>query len=192
MKEKIKISKRDFTKLTILMADTGFCVIQGMPMCEGDCDKCLETELLKLVELEETNSKDQIEIYRKRLEAKVQLFGLSDERTIKESQNLNNILNQYNKNKDLKLNKLNKLNLKNFVLADEGIKLSEEHNEFQMAAFRNDKGNAIEEFWDCIQALVGVMDKLNISDKEIKQGLTRHNKKLLNRGWKFESSCSWY
>lgn len=134
----------------------------------------------------------ELEELRARMEAKIQLWGLSDQRTIKASQDLDTVIVLIQKQKsDSNLYKLNKLDLSKYGIADEAIKLSEEHHEFQVAAVKDDRENMLEEFFDVIQAAVGVMQKANITDEEIREGLVRHNKKLLRRGWKFDGCCRW-
>ena len=133
-----------------------------------------------------------LELVRRRLEAKIELFGLADKRTIKTSQKLDELIVDYYKRKNsVCLLKLNKLDLRKFTLKDEVCKLSEEHHEFQRAVVANDRENMIEEFFDIIQAAMGVVEKVGITDIELKLGLKRHNQKLLSRGWKFDDSCRW-
>lgn len=130
---------------------------------------------------------NDLEIKRAKMEARMELLGLNDYRTIAASEEFNKLVVEC----QVTMKTLNKLNLGNLTLSDEVCKFTEEQQEFKIAVRNNDRSNMIEEFFDVIQAMTGVMQKVGISDEELKEGLTRHNKKLLKRGWSFSDSCRW-
>ena len=73
----------------------------------------------------------------------------------------------------------------NATLDEQVQKCNEEMSEFISGINKMDAYNIIEEFFDVIQAMLHVIKLLNLKE-ELKHGLKRHNKKLKNRGWKFE------
>ena len=65
-------------------------------------------------------------------------------------------------------------------------KVYEEVDEF-ISAFENiDDINLIEEFWDVVQSMMGIIDLRKITKEELMNGLDKHYKKLENRGYKFK------
>lgn len=66
------------------------------------------------------------------------------------------------------------------------IKCYEEMCEFMCGAKCDDKENVIEEFFDVIQAMMGVLDLLGIEETSLSIGEEAHNWKLYYRGWKFK------
>lgn len=60
-------------------------------------------------------------------------------------------------------------------------KFIEEKNEFLQAIAARDKENSIEEFWDVVQVMIGVLQKHNISVKDIEKGYPKHLEKIKNR-----------
>ena len=74
----------------------------------------------------------------------------------------------------------------NLDLEDLLIKLDEEYEEFLSAIEFADNDNALEEFYDVIQVMVNIMDKVDISTKEIESAYFKHHRKLLDRGWEFK------
>lgn len=65
-------------------------------------------------------------------------------------------------------------------------KFIEEKNEFLQAIAARDKENSIEEFWDVVQVMIGVLQKHNISVKDIEKGYSKHLEKIKNRPRKVE------
>ncbi|MDU1540594.1 MAG: hypothetical protein E6902_13375 [Paeniclostridium sordellii] len=63
-------------------------------------------------------------------------------------------------------------------------KCMDELCEFICGVIKNDKENIIEEFFDVIQAMLGIIKILGIQSMLL-PGLIKHNKKLKSRGWKF-------
>ena len=74
----------------------------------------------------------------------------------------------------------------NLDLGDLLIKLDEEYEEFLSAIEFADDNNALEEFYDVIQVMVNILDKIDISTKEIESAYFKHHRKLLDRGWEFK------
>ena len=66
------------------------------------------------------------------------------------------------------------------------LKLDEEYEEFLSAIEFADDDNALEEFYDVIQVMVNIMDKVGITTKEIESAYFKHHRKLLDRGWEFK------
>ena len=71
-------------------------------------------------------------------------------------------------------------------LGDLLLKLEEECDEFLSAIEFADDDNALEEFYDVIQVMVNILDKVGITTKEIESAYFKHHRKLLNRGWEFK------
>ena len=74
----------------------------------------------------------------------------------------------------------------NLDLGDLLIKLDEEYEEFLSAIEFADDDNALEEFYDVIQVMVNILDKVDITTKEIESAYFKHHRKLLDRGWEFK------
>ena len=66
------------------------------------------------------------------------------------------------------------------------LKLDEEYEEFLSAIEFVDNENALEEFYDVIQVMVNILDKIDINTKEIESAYFKHHRKLLDRGWEFK------
>ena len=66
------------------------------------------------------------------------------------------------------------------------LKLDEEYEEFLSSIEFIDNDNALEEFYDVIQVMVNILDKIDISTKEIESAYFKHHRKLLDRGWEFK------
>ena len=66
------------------------------------------------------------------------------------------------------------------------LKLDEEYEEFLSAIEFADNDNALEEFYDVIQVMVNILDKVDITTKEIESAYFKHHRKLLDRGWEFK------
>ena len=87
---------------------------------------------------------------------------------------------------------MNEIHLKPFTLDEYGTiveqlyKITEEVNELDLALIKGDKVNAIEEFYDVIQVMVNILDKIDINTKEIESAYFKHHRKLLGRGWEFK------
>ena len=62
------------------------------------------------------------------------------------------------------------------------LKLDEEYEEFLSAIEFVDNDNALEEFYDVIQVMVNILDKMGITTKEIESAYFKHHRKLLDRG----------
>ena len=65
-------------------------------------------------------------------------------------------------------------------------KFEEEYEEFLSAIEFADDDNALEEFYDVIQVMVNILDKVGITTKEIESAYFKHHRKLLERGWEFK------
>ena len=66
------------------------------------------------------------------------------------------------------------------------LKFEEECDEFLSAIEFADNDNALEEFYDVIQVMVNILDKVGITTKEIESAYFKHHRKLLDRGWEFK------
>lgn len=69
---------------------------------------------------------------------------------------------------------------------DEIRKAEEEDSEFYTAVMKFDYENMIEEFWDSFQTKLNIMDMLQINPYDLQEGLNKHKKKLLSRGYIFK------
>ena len=90
------------------------------------------------------------------------------------------------------------IDLKGHTPEEQINKIEEEETEFDNALieFRDRKANisetkerelrehAIEEFWDVVQANLGLMKMYGISAYEVQEGYTKHHKKMSKRGYK--------
>ena len=65
-------------------------------------------------------------------------------------------------------------------------KLDEEYEEFLSAVEFSDNENLLEEFYDVIQVMVNILDKVDINTKEVEGAYFKHHRKLLERGWEFK------
>ena len=74
----------------------------------------------------------------------------------------------------------------NLNLGELLLKLDEEYEEFLSAIEFVDNDNALEEFYDVIQVMVNILDKMGITTKEIESAYFKHHRKLLDRGWEFK------
>ena len=66
------------------------------------------------------------------------------------------------------------------------LKFEEECDEFLSAIEFGDNENVLEEFYDVIQVMVNILDKIDINTKEIESAYFKHHRKLLDRGWEFK------
>ncbi|MGL5440325.1 MAG: hypothetical protein ACRDA4_08135 [Filifactoraceae bacterium] len=64
-------------------------------------------------------------------------------------------------------------------------KVDEENDEFNKAIIKNDRANLLEEFWDKIQADLGILKIYGISKEELNKAFDDHKKKLEKRGHNF-------
>ena len=86
----------------------------------------------------------------------------------------------------------NEIHLKPFTpdeygtIVEQLYKITEEVNELDLALIKGDQVNAIEEFYDVIQASLGALILLGIPMKDIIEGETKHFIKLLKRHHKFQ------
>ena len=74
----------------------------------------------------------------------------------------------------------------NLDLGELLLKLDEEYEEFLSAIEFSDNENLLEEFYDVIQVMVNILDKVDINTKEVEGAYFKHHRKLLDRGWKFK------
>lgn len=65
-------------------------------------------------------------------------------------------------------------------------KCCDEMSEFISGVMKDNPDNIIEEFYDVIQSMLGVIKILGLQGRLV-TGLKKHNKKLKGRGWKFEN-----
>ncbi|ENK0837092.1 MazG-like family protein [Clostridium botulinum] len=73
------------------------------------------------------------------------------------------------------------------TLPQELLKLQEEFKEVKEAIIANDKENTTEEILDIMQVCIGMLDtQVKNKDIDLEEEINKHNKKLVNRGWKFK------
>lgn len=73
------------------------------------------------------------------------------------------------------------INLSKVSLHEQWNKVSEEDAEFYVAMQNSDRNNQLEEFWDTVQARLGILRKHGIPAKEVMEYYPKHLKKLENR-----------
>lgn len=73
------------------------------------------------------------------------------------------------------------IDLTNISIGKQWEKVAEEDKEFYAAMQVSDRNNQLEEFWDTVQARLGVLRKCGISAEEVMQYYTKHLEKLENR-----------
>ena len=74
----------------------------------------------------------------------------------------------------------------NLDLGELLLKLDEEYDEFLSSIEFVDNENALEEFYDVIQVMVNILDKIDTTSREVEGGYFKHHRKLLDRGWEFK------
>lgn len=77
--------------------------------------------------------------------------------------------------------KLTNINLDEVTMIEQIRKVGEEHCEFITAVLKKDNSNAIEEFYDLLQASLGALDKMGISAKKVMEQYPKHLEKIKNR-----------
>ena len=80
----------------------------------------------------------------------------------------------------------NRIELKNIDLSKVTIeeqidKVTEEESEFWDAYWKQDNDNLIEEFYDVMQSMLGLMHKTGISTEEVIEGYSKHIEKIKKR-----------
>lgn len=76
---------------------------------------------------------------------------------------------------------LKNIDLSKVTRSEQFQKVLEEENEFCEAFFNLDRTNMIEEFFDSIQAKLGLLHKVGISAEEVMEGYSKHLVKIKNR-----------
>lgn len=111
----------------------------------------------------------------------IEKHGLGSEEALKLSEELDILVAEAQKK-----NSMHYLNIpEDTTITNQLRKVSEEQHEFILAVRKRDIPNIIEEFFDMIQASLGIIQIMKLDDK-LKDGLKRHNIKLRYRGWKFK------
>lgn len=77
--------------------------------------------------------------------------------------------------------KLQNIDLSKVTLIEQMAKVHEEDKEFVEAIIKTDADNAIEEFWDLIQARLGLLQKFGITAQKVMEQYPKHLEKLKNR-----------
>jgi len=77
--------------------------------------------------------------------------------------------------------KLQNIDLAKVTLIEQMAKVHEEDREFVEAIIETDEDNAIEEFWDLIQARLGLLEKLGTTAQKVMEQYPKHLEKLKNR-----------
>lgn len=76
---------------------------------------------------------------------------------------------------------LQNINLNKVTMIDQIRKVGEEHCEFITAVLKKDPSNAIEEFYDLLQASLGALDKMGLSANLVMEHYPEHLEKLKSR-----------
>lgn len=76
---------------------------------------------------------------------------------------------------------LKNINLDNVSLMEQVDKAQEEEQEFWEAYGEQNKEHLLEEFYDSIQAKLGLMYKLGITAEEVMEAYSKHLEKIKNR-----------
>lgn len=83
---------------------------------------------------------------------------------------------------------LKNINLDNISISEQITKIEEEDNEFNMALLEYGyhknyitQNHLIEEFWDTVQARIGVLQKVGIDINTIMEQYPKHLEKIRNR-----------
>lgn len=76
---------------------------------------------------------------------------------------------------------LKNINLDGITQAKQIQKVYEEVNEFEMAVINRDIDNAVEEFFDLMQASLGVLDKMGLDADYVTNQYSLQLEKLKNR-----------
>lgn len=64
---------------------------------------------------------------------------------------------------------------------DQLLKVSEEKAEFRLAVIKNDPKNAVEEFFDLVQASLGALNKMGLDADYVMNQYPAHLEKIKNR-----------
>lgn len=80
---------------------------------------------------------------------------------------------------------------KGTTIDDQLGKVAEEYVEFMFAVANEDtKEEVLSEFYDVVQAMIGVLDIKGISVCDIRKGEKDHIKKMESRGWKVKNKVN--
>lgn len=60
-------------------------------------------------------------------------------------------------------------------------KIKEEDKEFKEALTKNDDDHILEEFWDTVQARLGLLDKIGLDANRVMEYYPKHLEKIKNR-----------
>lgn len=60
-------------------------------------------------------------------------------------------------------------------------KIKEEDKEFKEALTKNDDDHILEEFWDTVQARLGLLDKIGLDANKVMEYYPKHLEKIKNR-----------
>ena len=76
---------------------------------------------------------------------------------------------------------LKNIDLKDITMEEQVAKINEEDEEFAVAIINYDLDNAIEEFYDCMQARLGLLEYLGVDAEDVMKAYPEHLEKLKNR-----------
>lgn len=76
---------------------------------------------------------------------------------------------------------LKNIDLSKVVIEEQIDKVTEEESEFWQAYWNENRENMIEEFFDVMQSMLGLMHKQGISAEEVMEGYSKHLEKIKNR-----------
>lgn len=77
--------------------------------------------------------------------------------------------------------KLVNINLETVSLKEQIRKIDEEDTEFIRAIMGEDDEHIIEEFWDTVQARLGLLEKIGIDANRVMEFYPKHLEKIKNR-----------
>lgn len=70
-------------------------------------------------------------------------------------------------------------------MLEQVAKINEEHNEFLLAVLSKDANNSIEEFYDVMQSMLGLLHQIGLTANYVESQYDLHLKKIENRPRKF-------
>ena len=76
---------------------------------------------------------------------------------------------------------LKNINLEGITIMDQLAKVSEEKAEFIIAVIKRDSTNAVEEFFDLMQAGLGALDKMGLDAEYVMAQYYKHLEKIKSR-----------
>lgn len=79
---------------------------------------------------------------------------------------------------------LHNINLTGYTLVQQLAKVQEEDDEFLTEIIKCNRKEAIAEYWDKVQAGLGALKMIGVSEEEVMEGYQDHWNKMISRGLK--------